>query len=75
MDDFTAMTQDQFNRLPGLLTLAQFITVSGMTRHKVREAVDAGVIGSHRGPPDRGRKKSYRKYYKHDAARIGGFHL
>lgn len=69
------MTQEQFDKLPGLLSLQQFVTVTGLPQRKVRDMLDAKVIGSHRPPPPRGRKKSYLKYYKHDAARIGGFHL
>lgn len=69
------MTQEQFDKLPGLLSLQQFVTVTGLSRHKIQEMGAAKVLASHRCPPVAGRKKSYRKYYKHDAARIGGFHM
>lgn len=69
------MTQEQFDKLPGLLSLQQFVVVTGLARNKVTQMSEAKVIGSHRCPPVAGRKKSYRKYYKHDAARIAGFHM
>jgi hypothetical protein len=67
------MTQEQFDKLPGLLSLQQFVSVTGLTRHKIAEMIIAGVLDWHRGPVAPGRAKSYRKYYKRDAARLGGF--
>ena len=69
------MTQVEFDRMPALLSLQQFVMVTGLTRQRIQHMAGVKVIGSHRCPPVAGRKSSYRKYYKHDAARIGGFHL
>lgn len=58
-----------------LLSLQQFVMVTGLTRQKIQHMAGVKEIGSYRCPPVAGRKKSYRKYYKHDAARVSGFHL
>lgn len=58
------MTQAEFDTLPALLTRRQVERVTGLIGRKLREAVDAGLIGFYK--PRRG----YRKYYKNDVARL-----
>lgn len=69
------MTQTDFDKLPGLLSPSQFMGATGLSRHKLREQREAGVLPCYTGAPQGGRKRAYRKYFKRDAARIGGFEL
>lgn len=69
------MTQTEFDTLPGLLTRAQFIAATGLTRHKVRELRRLKMVGTYRPPVQPDCQIAYDKYYKRDAARIGGFEL
>jgi len=71
------MTQENFDKLPGLLSLSQFIGATGLSDEKVRAAREAGYITTYRPPPVARRKykKSRLKYYKRDAARLGGFEM
>ena len=64
------MTQKEFDELPGLLTRAQFLAATGLTRHKLHEGVTGGQIRRYKLT-----KTGYGKYYKAEAARIGGFEL
>jgi len=67
------MTQQEFDELPGLLSPSQFMVVTGLTRHKLRAEREIGLIQAWQGNPQVGRVKTYRKYYKRDAARIAGY--
>ncbi len=71
------MTQENFDRLPGLLSLSQFIGATGLSYHKVRAELEAGLIKAYRPAPSARRKykKSRLKYYKRDAAKLGGFEM
>jgi hypothetical protein len=77
------MTQAAFNELPGLLPRKLFQQITGLSDHDLDEMRRTGeltVFYSHAQGMKRGRnghksKKSYAKYYKRDAARIGGFTL
>jgi DNA-binding transcriptional MerR regulator len=64
------MTQNEFDALPGLLTRAQFMAITGLSKDKLRVEVQAKLIGTHKSKPN-----GYAKYYKRDAARLGGFEL
>lgn len=71
------MTQEQFDALPGLLTRRQFMIVTGLSELKLRAEVEAGLVRRWRPsrPTRTYYKKSYARYYKTDAAHIGGFKL
>ncbi|MBK8001716.1 MAG: hypothetical protein IPK15_24185 [Verrucomicrobia bacterium] len=71
------MTQEQFDKLPGLLTRAQFMVVTGLTELKLRAEVEAGLVTRWKPskPTRASYKKAYHRYYKHEAAKIGGFKM
>jgi hypothetical protein len=69
------MTQSEFDKLPGLLTPSQFMGVTGLSRHKLREESEAGALQVYRARPRNGRRRAYRKYFKRDAARLSGFEM
>ncbi len=63
------MNQEEFNKLPGLLTRKLFMNITGLRKEHLRELVLQKKIrylslGHGKG-----------KYYKGDAARFGGFKL
>ena len=60
------MTQAEFDKLPGLLSAGQFRQATGLTEGKLREMRRAGLI---RCRP----MKAKFKFYKADAAEVGGF--
>ena len=60
------MTQADFDKLPGLLTAAQFRAATGVPEAKLRDWRTGKVI---RSLP----WGSKFRYYKADAARMGGF--
>lgn len=62
------MTQEQFTKLPALLTRQQFLVVTGLSLRKLREYSEAGLVKRFREKTDK-----YSRYYKRDAARISGF--
>ena len=64
------VTQEKFDRLPALLTRAQFQWVTGLSNQDLDAMRESGEIGKHKR---RGGK--YHKYFKTDAARIGNFTL
>lgn len=67
------MTQEEFDRLPGLLSPSQFIAVTGLSWHKLITERESGGLPCWKAAPKKGRKRSYRKYFKRDAAKLGGF--
>ena len=65
-----AVTQAVFDRLPALLTRAQFLLVTGLSRRDLEDMTATGEI-----VPWRGRQNGYRKWRKTDAAKICKFKL
>jgi hypothetical protein len=63
------MNQEQFDRLPGLLSRSQFCGATGITVDVLRKMKDAKLVRAYK--PYAGARKA--KYYKADAARIAGF--
>jgi len=63
------MTQDNFDKLPGLLSRSQFCGATGLTVGVLRKMKEANMLRTYK--PYRGARKS--KYYKSDAAKIAGF--
>lgn len=65
------MTQQEFDGLPGLMTRKQFMQVTGLNKENLRElCTDKNKLKRYHP-----KKGGYAKYYKRDAARIGGFLL
>lgn len=63
-------TQDNFNKLPGLLSRAEFKHWTGLSDEGLDASVKSGEIQSRKNG-DRG----YKKYFKWQAAEVGGFKL
>jgi len=64
------MTQTEFDKLPGLLTLKVFRSITGLSKEKLRAMRIGNMVASVRAPE--GRNYMYRKC---DAARLTGFKL
>lgn len=62
------MTQREFDGLPGLLSRAQFLAVTGLTDWKFRELKRDRVLREYRNGG-----KGYSRYYKAQAGEIGGW--
>lgn len=64
----TALTPDFLRHLPYLLPLAVVIEITGLTKHGVRSAVEAGSLRQWKLSPN-GRKA---KYYREEVLRLIG---
>jgi hypothetical protein len=67
------ITQDIFDRLPGLLSACQVRQLTGWSNHELAREVQAGRVQAHEAPVRRGCKRSYRKYLKRSVAAVVGF--
>lgn len=64
------LTQEEFERLPGLVPRAVFLAWTGLSAPELYDEVKVGRIKVYQ--PGEGK---YRKYYKVEIARIAGFKL
>lgn len=69
------MTQFEFDQLPGLLTRAQFLAATGINHAKLVDYVAGGMVTPHKAARKKGCKTSYARYFKREAASIGGFQM
>jgi hypothetical protein len=68
------MTQEEFNQLPLLLRRKEFLAVTGLSKGRVYEMIQAGTLRVVRRPW-RKRRRGQREevlYLKREAARLGG---
>jgi hypothetical protein len=69
------VTQEMFDRLPGLLSPATMRLVTGLDDRDLKALHEVGTIDVFKLPARKGRKASRCKYYKRDAAKLMGFRL
>lgn len=75
------MTQEEFNKLPGLIRLGLVMEITGLNSLDVRQAVEAGELRVYHAKGNKtrrgkgSRKKSWAFYYKAEVGKLAGFKL